>query len=90
MDGGSAKLQSPDVLRRFRHELIKFDKDSRQGLAGILGDLPRVIDWLQREQQSYWKLQLRKREQKLEEARRAFVRVRYDESYLGRNSAVDE
>lgn len=90
MAQGPADISSPDVIRRFRNHFVKFDEICRNALEGIRSDVGRVQDWLRREQATYWKHQLRKREDLVERARREYLQARHSSEVTRKQSWVDE
>lgn len=88
--GGSAHIDSPDVIRKFRSQFVVFDTDCRRALEGSRTDVSRIQEWLRREQLGYWQKELRKREELAEQARRDYTSARYRDGFSGRQSCVDE
>jgi hypothetical protein len=89
--GGPANISSPEVIRRFRAHFVEFDGECRRALEGSRTEISRIEEWLRREQTHYWKRQLRKREEVLEQARRDYMSALHnDGGYGGKKSAVDE
>ncbi|MBI3829516.1 MAG: hypothetical protein HY291_08365 [Planctomycetes bacterium] len=86
----TANIQSPDVIRRFREQFVKFDDECRQALTSVNGDVGRVSDWLRREQLAHWKRELQRRDEKMQQARLDYLRATQSDKYQGKNSGVDE
>ncbi len=86
-----AKVGSFDALRAFRTALYKFAETADVALADAEGEMSRIMGWLERDQQSYWTFQMRKRQ---EEVTRAKEAVRMKKLFKGADgrpgSAVDE
>ena len=91
MPASPAHISSPEIIKRFRARFVEFDTDCRRALEGSRGDVARIEHWLRQEQASYWKRQLRQREEMVEKAKRDYLSARYnDGGFQGRKSAVDE
>lgn len=65
----SAKVLSVDALKEFRIALIKFVEEARNALGGVDMELRRMRDWLERDQVSYWQTQVKRRHEKMMNAR---------------------
>lgn len=59
---GGAKIRSISALREFRPALIKFIEEARAALIAAEADASRTVEWLRREQQPYWKKEIRRRQ----------------------------
>lgn len=93
---GGANLSDPEVLRAFRRRLATFLQLCAAALGGGTGGLIRTKDWLQAEQQSHWKDQIRRRDEAYETARRAWLEAESDVRAGrhgrggGKQSSIDE
>lgn len=67
----TARVDSIDALKTFRVALIKFAEEANSALAGAEAEMQRIIGWLEREQLSFWQLQIRKRQEALGRAQEA-------------------
>jgi hypothetical protein len=67
----TARVDSIDALRQFRVSLIKFVEEANAALGGAESEMQRMMGWLDREQLSYWQLQIRKRTEALGRAQEA-------------------
>jgi hypothetical protein len=56
-----ARIYSTDALSMFRAALIKFAESGNVALSSADSDIDRVLGWLERDQTSYWAMQVRKR-----------------------------
>src|SRR3954470_5097525 len=65
----SAKVLSVDALKEFRLALIKFVEEARNALSGVDMELRRTRDWLERDQVSYWQMQVKRRHEAMMNAR---------------------
>ena len=87
---GSARIDSPEVIKEFRAQFLKFDTRCRQAVTGAKSDIHRVVQWLQHDQASYWKHELRRREDEVVRARGEFIIAREGAQHAGKPSYVDE
>lgn len=86
-----AKVGSFDALRAFRTALFKFAETADVALADAEGEMMRVQGWLERDQQSYWQFQMRKRHEDVVRAKEAVRMKKLFKGADGRQgSAVDE
>lgn len=60
-----ANVVSIDALKTFRHAMSEFRDIAVMSLSGAQSDVQRTMLWLQHDQTSHWKNQLRKRKIKL-------------------------
>jgi hypothetical protein len=67
----AARVDSIDALKAFRVSLIKFAEEADAALAGAESEMQRMVGWLDREQLSFWQLQIRKRQEALGRAQEA-------------------
>lgn len=90
MNGG-AKLQSVEALKAFRVALCKFVEAARGSLGEAEADLQRHAAWLSEDRQRFWKMEIRKREEKFREAKMALLEKKLQTSATGGHlSCVDE
>lgn len=85
-----ANIDSPEVIRRFRVQMVRFKETCRQSLEETFANARNVEAWLQREVGPYWRQQLRRRQEKVEEARRAYAQATWSRETLGKPSVMDE
>src|SRR5436190_15826701 len=64
-----AQVHSIDALKDFRAALIEFGEDARLALGEAHSDVQRTIWWVQHDQPTHWHSELRKRNNRLNEAR---------------------
>jgi hypothetical protein len=67
----TARVDSIDTLKVFRVALIKFGEEANAALASAESEMQRMVGWLERDQQSFWQMQLRKRQEGLSRAQEA-------------------
>jgi hypothetical protein len=66
---GKAQITSVEALETFRAQLIVFLGQARPVLEEVGNEMARMRMWLQNDQRMFWEQELRRREQRLEEAR---------------------
>src|SRR5262245_8612426 len=69
-----AKVYSIDAIKRFRERLAAFGDDARAGLVGTEMEIRRTLDFVLREQPIHWQGQLKRRSQKLADAKAELFR----------------
>ena len=72
----SAKVLSVEALKEFRVSLINFVEEARNALGGVDMELRRTRDWLERDQLSYWQMQVKRRHEAMMMARTELHRRR--------------
>jgi hypothetical protein len=65
----SAKVLSVQALKDFRVSFCTFAEEARNALSGVEMELRRMRDWLEREQLSYWRMQVKRRHEEMMIAR---------------------
>jgi len=86
-----ARVHSFDVLRSFRAALYKFAEVAEVALTDAEGETQRVMGWLERDQQTYWQFQMRKRQEEVAKCKEAVRMKKLFKGADGRpGSAVDE
>jgi hypothetical protein len=65
----SAKVLSVEALKNFRISMINFVEEARNALSGVDMELKRMRDWLERDQLSYWQMQVKRRHEAMLSAR---------------------
>jgi hypothetical protein len=86
-----ARVGSFDALRAFRAVLYKFAETADVALSDAEGEMQRVMGWLERDQQTYWQFQMRKRHEEVMRCKEAVRMKKLFKSADGRpGSAVDE
>ncbi len=86
----SANIESAEVIRNFKNHVIAFDEAARQAISGIKSDINKTKEWLRGEQMSYWKIQLRKRTEAAEKAKRELNSARLSPRVVRKESCVEE
>ena len=72
----SAKVLSIEALKDFRIALVTFTEEARNALSGVDMELKRMRDWLERDQLSYWQMQVKRRHEAMMNARTELYRRR--------------
>ena len=90
MSYGSARIDSPEVLKDFRNHLIKFREACQQAMAGVKSDVYHVQRWLQDEQMNHWKRMLQKYEEEALQARHEYNEARFGSPAMRKDSYIDE
>jgi hypothetical protein len=70
----SAKVLSVDALKQFRIALITFVEEARNALGGVDMELRRTRDWIERDQLSFWQMQVKRRHERMMNARTELFR----------------
>jgi hypothetical protein len=70
----SAKVLSVDALKEFRIALVTFVEEARNALSGVDMELRRTRDWIERDQLSYWQTQVKRRHERMMNARTELFR----------------
>src|SRR4051812_20645295 len=87
---GSARINSPDVIKDFRHHMIKFNESCQQAVAGVKADVYHVQQWLLGEQLNYWKRELQRSEERVLQARHEYNEARFGTPSMRKDSFIDE
>jgi hypothetical protein len=88
---GVANVESTDALVAFRTALVKFLQTASSALGDAEADINRTIQWLENEQQSYWNMQIRKRQEALARAEEALrQKTLFKDSSGSKASASEE
>jgi len=81
------RVASLDAFREFRAAYAKFAERSQHALTQVDVEIRRMLDWLGSEQVAFWKAEIRRREDKLNEAKGALHRKRITAAFG--NTAAD-
>jgi hypothetical protein len=90
MSQSRARIESPEVIRELRNHLAVFDQKCRNALMACSGDIQNTREWLRNDRQPYWKLQIRKREEEMTNAKRELAQAKWASEHGGRSAGVDE
>ncbi len=72
--GQRAKVTSIDAVEDFAAALRSFQHEASRILESLQLGIHRTVQWIQQDQRQYWKQQLRRSEQKVQEAKLALER----------------
>jgi hypothetical protein len=64
-----ANIRSIEALRAFKHALITFSEDARNALTSVEMEVRRTRNWLERDQIAFWKGQIKKSQELLQQAK---------------------
>ncbi len=85
-----ANLESPEVIRRLRAQIVKFQERCGGALADTYADVRTVEGWLDREVRPYWRRQLQRRHELVEKAKRDYAEALWASKNSGKRGHVDE
>lgn len=85
-----ARIDSPEVVRELRNQVVTFDQKCRNALTGCTSDVQEVREWLRNDRLIQWKHQLRKREEEMLVAKRELAQAKWASSQGGRSVGLDE
>jgi hypothetical protein len=83
----SANVRSIQALKDFRIAFCNFADDARGALGGVEMEIKKFRDWLERDQLSYWQMQVKKRQEILMDARAALHKKKLA---AGKSDAVSD
>jgi len=90
MANESAKINSPEIIKSFREDFVRFDSACKSILLEFESNTRKTIQWLHHEQRPYWKRQLRKREEMVKIAQSEYIRARHGSHSFGKTSCIDQ
>jgi hypothetical protein len=64
-----ANVRSVDAIRDFKVTLVNFAEDARVALSAMEMEIRQVRNWLERDQMTYWKAQVKRSNEEIAEAR---------------------
>ena len=85
-----ARVASLDRVEEFRAAYAKFGDAARQALLGVDLEIRRVQEWLEKDIIAYWKGEIRRREEKVNEAKAALHRKRITAAFGNTVADTDE
>ena len=86
-----ARIESTELLTEFRTALWKFQAEANAALGDAESELRRTLIWLETEQDSFWKDQIRKRHEVVERCKEAVRMKKLFKDASGKTpSAVEE
>ena len=66
---GQAQVRSIDAVERFNQALSRYRQRSSDALDALEGELRRIVDWLEHDRPAYWRVQIRKAEDGVHQAK---------------------
>ena len=84
------RVASLDRFQDFRNAYAKFGDVAQQALLTVDLEIRRMLDWLEKDQAAYWKGEIRRREEKLNEAKAALHRKRITATFGNVATDADE
>jgi hypothetical protein len=90
MAHGSARIDSPEIIKGFRIHMVKFNESCQQAIAGVKSDVYHVQQWLLSDQLNHWKSELQHAEQRVLQARHEYNEARFGSEAMRKPSYVDE
>jgi hypothetical protein len=85
-----ARVASLDRVEEFRAAYAKFGDAARQALLGVDLEIRRMLEWLEKDIVAYWKGEIRRREEKVNEAKAALHRKRITAAFGNTVADTDE
>lgn len=89
MSRGSARIESPDVIRHFRGRVVAFDDTCRNTLMSIDAAIKRTSEWLKGERQVQLKQELRRCENAVNLAQNEYNRARFTAAGKASQATID-
>jgi len=90
MAHGPANIQSPDIIKMFRADFIKFTEECRRTIEDIQRDVSKTQHWIEREQLPYWKREINRRHEIVQRCKSEYAQARAESGPMGRNSGIDQ
>jgi hypothetical protein len=84
------RINTPDVIKDFRIQFVKFNEGCRSALSEVRAESENVQQWLTHEQIPHLKQELRKCEELVNQARSKYTFAKADSPAYGKSSAIDE
>src|SRR2546423_1529856 len=72
----TANVQSIEAIKRFRLPLIRLIHEGPSALGALDVQINRSLDWLPPDRPMYWRMEIKRRQQDLSDARAALHRKR--------------
>ena len=90
MSYNSARIESTEVIKGFRAQIVEFNETCRQAVTGIGSDSQRTRQWLQHDQHRHWTMELKKADELVRQARSAYILARFGADHLRKPSYIEE
>src|SRR5262249_36470239 len=85
-----ARVHSIDALRDFRVAFCTFGTEAAQALTSADVEIQRMLDWLTHDQLKFWQQEVRRREDKVNEARMDLSRCLISTTATGETPACTD
>lgn len=89
MSQGSARIDSPEVIRHFRGRYVAFDDICRNTIMSVDASIKRTSEWLKGERQVQLKQELRRCENAVNLAQNEYNRARFTASGKASQATID-
>ncbi|HWA99166.1 MAG TPA: hypothetical protein VG713_11765 [Pirellulales bacterium] len=86
----AANVRSLDAVRDFRVAIAKFREQAAHALAAVDIEIARTLDWLGHDQLKYWKAEIRRREDRVNEAKMDLHRAQLCKNAAGETPACTD
>jgi uncharacterized protein (DUF885 family) len=90
MSTGTANVRSTDAIKDFRMHLVNFAEEARVALTSTEMEIRQVRNWLERDQLSYWRSQVKKCQEMVSMARTELHRRQLSQSNSDAVSDTDQ
>jgi hypothetical protein len=89
MSQGSARIESPEIIRALRGRFVAFNDTCRNTLMAVDASIKRTSEWLKGERQVQLKLELRKCENAVNLAQNEYNRVKFTNAGKASQAEID-
>ncbi|KAF0245863.1 MAG: hypothetical protein FD180_1222 [Planctomycetota bacterium] len=89
MSQGSARIESPEIIRNLRGRFVAFNDICRNTLMAVDASIKRTSEWLKGERQVQLKLELRKCENAVNLAQNEYNRVKFTNAGKASQAEID-
>jgi chromosome segregation ATPase len=86
----AANVRSLDAIREFRLAVVKFKEQASHALSAVNVEIARTLDWLSHDQLKYWKEEVRRREDRVNEAKMDLHRCQLSKNAAGETPACTD
>jgi hypothetical protein len=89
MSQGSARIESPEIIRTLRGRFVAFNDVCRNTLMAVDASIKRTSEWLKGERQVQLKLELRRCENAVNLAQNEYNRVKFTNAGKASQAEID-
>lgn len=89
MSQGSARIDSPEVIRHFRGRYVAFDNTCRNTMMAVDATIKRTSEWLKGERQVQLKQEMRRSENAVNLAQNEYNRTRFTAAGKASQATID-